>query len=109
MEPWEDTDVMTSVSVFPLRLDETDRYLLRRLALERGQSANAVVTMLVRAEIDRALPGAERHTSAGVRSPSKCCAGAVWTPTRPNTRRRVATPAQCSTPQTVCTGTTPRD
>jgi len=48
---------MTS-SVFPLRLDETDRYLLRRLALERGQSANAVVTMLVRAEIDRALPGA---------------------------------------------------
>jgi hypothetical protein len=49
---------MTSSSVFPLRLDETDRYLLRRLALERGQSANAVVTMLVRAEIDRALPGA---------------------------------------------------
>jgi hypothetical protein len=48
---------MTS-SVFPLRLDETDRYLLRRLALERGQSANALVTMLVRAEIDRALPGA---------------------------------------------------
>ena len=45
-------------SVFPLRLDETDRYLLRRLALERGLSANAVVTMLVRAEIDRALPGA---------------------------------------------------
>lgn len=40
---------MTS-SVFPVRLDETDRYLLRRLALERGQSANAVVTMLVRAE-----------------------------------------------------------
>ena len=48
---------MTS-SVFPLRLDDTDRYLLRRLALERGQSANAVVTMLVRAETDRALPGA---------------------------------------------------
>ncbi|MGH3718507.1 MAG: hypothetical protein ACRDRI_06610 [Pseudonocardiaceae bacterium] len=48
---------MTS-SVFPLRLDETDRYLLRRLALERGQSANALVTMLVRAEVDRALPGA---------------------------------------------------
>jgi hypothetical protein len=48
---------MTS-SVFPLRLDETDRYLLRRLALERGQSANALVTILVRAEIDRALPGA---------------------------------------------------
>ena len=45
-------------SVFPLRLDETDRYLLRRLALERGLSANAVVTTLVRAEIDRALPGA---------------------------------------------------
>ena len=44
--------------VFPLRLDDTDRYLLRRLALERGQSANALVTMLVRAEIDRALPGA---------------------------------------------------
>ena len=45
-------------SVFPLRLDETDRYLLRRLALERGQSANALVSMLVRAEIDRVLPGA---------------------------------------------------
>jgi hypothetical protein len=45
-------------SVFPLRLDEPDRYLLRRLALERGLSANALVTMLVRAEIDRALPGA---------------------------------------------------
>jgi hypothetical protein len=40
-----------------LRLDETDHYLLRRLALERGQSANALVTMLVRAELDRALPG----------------------------------------------------
>ena len=38
-------------------VDETDRYLLRRLALERGQSANALVTMLIRAEIDRALPG----------------------------------------------------
>ena len=48
---------MTS-SVFPLRLDEADRYLLRRLALERGQSANALVAVLVRAEIDRALPGA---------------------------------------------------
>ncbi|HEX6403255.1 MAG TPA: hypothetical protein VF003_08895 [Pseudonocardiaceae bacterium] len=45
-------------SVFPLRLDETDRYLPRRLALKRGQSANALVTMLVRAEIDRVLPGA---------------------------------------------------
>lgn len=45
-------------SVFPLRLDQTDRYLLRRLALERGQSANALVTTLVRAEIDRAMPGA---------------------------------------------------
>jgi hypothetical protein len=33
--------------VFPLRLDETDRYLLRRLALDRGQSANALVTTLV--------------------------------------------------------------
>jgi hypothetical protein len=45
-------------SVFPLRLDEADRYLLRRLALERGQSANALVTVLVRAEIERAIPGA---------------------------------------------------
>lgn len=48
---------MTS-SVFPLRLTDTDRYLLRRLALERGQSANALVAELVRTEIDRALPGA---------------------------------------------------
>jgi hypothetical protein len=45
-------------SAFPLRLDEVDHYLLRRLALERGQSANALVAMLVRAEIDEALPGA---------------------------------------------------
>ena len=44
--------------MFPLRLDEVDRYLLRRLALERGQSANALVSMLVRAEINRVLPGA---------------------------------------------------
>jgi hypothetical protein len=49
---------MTSPSVFPLRLDETDRYLLRKLALERGVSANALVTELVRGEIDRAMPGA---------------------------------------------------
>lgn len=49
---------MTSSSVFPLRVTETDRYLLRRLALERGQSANALVSDLVRAEIDRAMPGA---------------------------------------------------
>jgi hypothetical protein len=28
-------------SVSPLRLDDTDRYLLRQLALERGQSAKA--------------------------------------------------------------------
>lgn len=41
-----------------MRLGETDRHLLRRLALERGQSANALVTALVRAEIDRAMPGA---------------------------------------------------
>lgn len=52
------SDVMTSSSTFPLRLTEVDRYLLRRLALERGTSANALVTSLVRAEIDRALPGA---------------------------------------------------
>lgn len=45
-------------SVFPLRLDDADRYLLRRLALERGLSANALVTELVRQEVDKALPGA---------------------------------------------------
>lgn len=49
---------MTSMPAFPLRLTDTDRYLLRRLALERGVSANALVTELVRAELDKALPGA---------------------------------------------------
>jgi len=49
---------MTSPSAFPLRLDDTDRYLLRRLALERGVSANALVNGWVRTELDKALPGA---------------------------------------------------
>lgn len=69
-------DVMAS-SVFPLRLDDTDRYLLRRLALERGQSANALVTMLVRAEIDGPCPAPGRPTNDAAKSSSRCCAGAV--------------------------------
>ncbi|MFI6956540.1 hypothetical protein ACIBJI_24095 [Nocardia sp. NPDC050408] len=57
---------MTS-SNFPVRgLSETDRYLLRRAALDRGVSANALIVDLLRRELDVLLPGAreayERRT-----------------------------------------------
>ncbi|MFI5782671.1 hypothetical protein [Nocardia sp. NPDC051570] len=57
---------MTS-SNFPVRgLSETDRYLLKRAALEHGVSANTLVLDLLRRELDALLPGAreayERRT-----------------------------------------------
>lgn len=48
---------MASPKTFPLRLSEVDHYLLRMLALTEGKSANAVVTELLQAELDRKLPG----------------------------------------------------
>ncbi|APB01605.1 hypothetical protein [Nocardia seriolae] len=48
---------MTS-SNFPLRgLTDSDRYLLKRAALENGVSANTLVLDIVRRELDRMLPG----------------------------------------------------
>lgn len=62
-------DVMPAITV---RLTDEDHKMLQLYCLASGKSQNAVLTELLRAELDRAMPG-KRQSLAESRAP-----GAMW-------------------------------
>jgi hypothetical protein len=68
-----------------------------------------LLTVLVRAEIDRALPGAREAYQRHGEIAEQVLRRRGVDPDRPTTKRRAATPARCSTPPITCTVTTPHD